>query len=68
MAGVNEGSHRKLSDPSLIRAIRVGDMQKHATHTFIHKWSEPYLPLLPSRRALPHFGWYSFSVPLSVEG
>jgi len=22
-----------------------------ATHTFIHKWNEPYLPLLPSRRA-----------------
>jgi len=26
-----------------------------ATHTFIHKWNEPYLPLLPSRRASPHF-------------
>jgi len=23
------------------------------THTFIHKWNEPYLPLLPSRRASP---------------
>jgi len=31
-----------------------------ATHTFIHKWNEPYLPLFPSRRASPHFGWYSF--------
>ena len=39
-----------------------------ATHTFIHKWNEPYLPLLPSRRAAPHFGWYSFPVPLSVGG
>jgi len=25
-----------------------------------------YLPLLPSRRASPHFGRYSFSVPLRV--
>jgi len=39
-----------------------------ATHTFIHKWNEPYLPLLPSCRASPHFGRYSFSVPLRVEG
>jgi len=39
-----------------------------ATHMFIHKWNKPYLPLLPSRRASPHFGRYSFSVSLSVEG
>jgi len=39
-----------------------------ATHTFIHKWNEPYLPLLPSRRASAHFGWYSFPVPLRVGG
>ena len=39
-----------------------------ATHTLIHKWNEPYLPLLPSRRASPHFGWYSFPVPLRVGG
>jgi len=39
-----------------------------ATHTFIHKWNEPYLPLLPSRRASPHFGQYWFSIPLKVEG
>jgi len=39
-----------------------------ATHTFIHKWNEPYLPLLPSHRASPHFGRYSFSVPLRVVG
>ena len=38
-----------------------------ATHMFIHKWNEPYLPLLPSRRVSPHFGQYSFSVPLRVE-
>ena len=30
---------------------------------FIHKWNEPYLSLLPSRRSSPHFGRYSFSVP-----
>jgi len=38
-----------------------------ATHTFIHKWNEPY-PLTPSRRASPHFGWYSFPVLLRVGG
>jgi len=39
-----------------------------ATHTFMHKWHEPYLPLLSSRRVSPHFGWYSFPVPLRVGG
>jgi len=29
-----------------------------ATHKFIHKRNEPYLPLLPSRRASRHFGRY----------
>jgi len=53
MAHVNEGSHSFTCHPS---------------HTFIHKWNEPYLPLLPSRRASPHFGWYSFPVPLTVGG
>jgi len=27
-----------------------------ANHTFIHKCNEPYLPLLPSRRASLRFG------------
>jgi len=39
-----------------------------APYMFIHKWNEPYLPLLPSHRASPHFGPYSFSIPLNVEG
>jgi len=39
-----------------------------ATHTFIHKWNELYLPLNSGRRASPHFGCYSFSVPLRVGG
>jgi len=39
-----------------------------ATHTFIHKWNEPYLPLTPSCRASLDFGWYSFSIPLRVGG
>ena len=39
------------------------------TYTFIHKWNEPYLPyLVASRRTSPHFGRYSFSIPLRVEG
>ena len=37
-----------------------------ATHTFIHTWNKPILPLLPSRSASPHFGRYSF--PLPAEG
>jgi len=36
--------------------------------TFIHKWNEPYLPLLPSRTASPHFGLYSFSVRMRIGG
>jgi len=36
-------------------------------HTFIHKSNEPYLPLLPSCTASPHFGRYLFFVPLRVE-
>ena len=39
-----------------------------ATHMCIHKWNEPCLPLLPSRRASPHSGRYSFPVPLRVGG
>ena len=39
-----------------------------ATHTFIDEWNEPYLPLLPSCRGSLHFGQYSFSIPLRVEG
>jgi len=27
---------------------------------FIHKWNEPYMPLLPDCIALLPFGWYSF--------
>jgi len=39
-----------------------------ATHTFIRSWNKPYLPLLRSCRASLHFGWYSLSVWLRVEG
>ena len=38
-----------------------------AIHTFIHKWNEPYLLLLPSHRASLHFGWYSFPILLKLE-
>jgi len=37
-----------------------------ANRTLIRKWNEPHLPLLTSRRATPHFGWYSFLVRLRV--
>jgi len=32
--------------------VNEGSQSFTASHTFIHKWNEPYLPLLPSRRAL----------------
>jgi len=43
----------------------TGDTVLPATNTFIYrKWA--ILPLLPSRRASPNFGRYSFPVPLRV--
>ena len=39
-----------------------------ANHTFIRKWNEPYLPLLPSCSASQHWDRYSLSIPLRVEG
>jgi len=42
--------------------------QLYLPPTFIQKRNESYLPLLPSCRASPHFGWYSFPVPLRVGG
>jgi len=33
---------------------------------FIHKWNEPYMPLLPSHPASLHFIWYSFPFALKV--
>ena len=38
------------------------------SHTCIHIWNEPYLPLLPSYRASLHFGRYSFPIPCRVGG
>jgi len=52
----------------MVYVLTRDDTVLPATHTFIHKWNEPYLPLLPSRKASPHFGWYSFPVPLRVGG
>jgi len=56
--------HEKLISKALTKDHAV----LPATHAFIHKWNEPYLPLLHSRTASSHFGWYSFSVQLRVEG
>jgi len=44
------------------------DKVLYATHTCIHKWNEPHLPLLPSRRASPHFGQYLFPIRLRGGG
>jgi len=48
MTCINEGSH---------------NIALHVTRTFIHKWNEPYLPVLPSRRASPIFGSVLISRP-----
>jgi len=37
-------------------------------HLHVYPQVEWAMPLLPSRRASPHFGWYSFPVPLRVGG
>ena len=35
----------------------------------IHKWNEPNLqPPAAEHSPAPHFGWYSFPVPLRVGG
>jgi len=64
-----------MSSSSLMHAgmVRVNEGSRDhtvlsATHTFIYKSNEPYLPLLPSRRALPYFGLYLFSVQDSRWG
>jgi len=42
--------------------------QTPVTHMFTPKWNEPYLPFLQSCIVSLHFGRYSFSIPLRVEG
>ena len=46
--------------------LNEGSQVLPATHTFIHKWNESYLPLIPSRSASPHFVRFSFPIPLRV--
>jgi len=48
--------------------VNKGHTVLPATHTFIHKWNEPQLPLLPSHTVSLHFGWYSLSILLRIEG
>ena len=37
---------------------------KGITQFYLQPTHEPYLPLLPSRRASPPFGWYSLHLPM----
>ena len=37
-----------------------------ATHMCIHNWNEPCRPLLTSRRASPHFGWYPLNSSVGI--
>ena len=45
--------HFIIIDSTLIRShvTHVPPSMAHSTHRFIHKWNEPYLPLLTSNRA-----------------
>jgi len=62
-ASLNSTLRRKGSQCS------IGSVVAHLLATrLIHKWSEPYMPLLPSDRASPHYDRYLFSVPLRTEG
>jgi len=36
---------------------------KGITQFYLSPTHEPYLPLLPSRKASPPFGWYSLRLP-----
>ena len=60
--------HDSSLKPSGMARVNEDHTVLPATHTFIHKWNEPYLPLLHSRRASPHFGRYSFPVLLRIVG
>jgi len=43
--------------------IRVNkETHTYVLCTFIHKWNELHLTLLPNYRASPPFGWYSFPI------
>jgi len=57
-----------ISKRSGMTCVNEGSHVLSATHAFIHKWNEPYLPLLTSRTASLHFGWYSFPVLVRVGG
>ena len=60
-----------MSNSSLKRSGMARVNENHTVlpdiHTFIHKWNEPHLPLLPSCKAPLYSGRYSFSIPLMVE-
>jgi len=48
--------------------VNEGSDSLPATHTFIHKWNEPYLPLLPIKAAEHHrtLAGTHFPSPLTV--
>ena len=49
-------------NPLLKRSDMARD-SKGITQFYLPPTHEPYLPLLPSRRASPPFGWYSLRLP-----
>jgi len=57
-----------LSSAQIWNVLTTDHTVLPVTQTFIHKWNEPYQPLLPSRRASSLFGWYSFPVSLRIGG
>ena len=50
----------------MITSLKSSDMVRDSngiTQFYLPPTHEPYLPLLPSRRASPPFGWYSLRLP-----
>ena len=45
------------------KALRYSPCVTRGSHSFTCHPYEPYLPLLPSRKASPPFGWYSLRLP-----
>jgi len=59
----SKSNHDSSLKRSRIARVNEGSYSLPATHTFIRKWNEPYLPLLPSRRVSPHFWLVLISRP-----
>jgi len=53
-----------LCHDTISKALRYGPCVTRASQFYLPPRHEPYLTLLPSRKASPPFGWYSLCLPL----